>query len=102
MWPTFVFRAFFHTTPALMMRSNSKQPCSLTGEKAAVSSSDDLRTSCAAGGETETAVLEARVGRRGIETWGGGTGEMRGCETALRPAGGSMMGDREEIGWQER
>jgi hypothetical protein len=62
----------------MMMRSNSKQPFSLTGEKAAESSRVDLRTS-GAGGATEMGGLEWRAGRRAMETWEGGTVEVRVC-----------------------
>lgn len=65
----------------------------MIGEKAEVSSSDDLRTS-GAGDETETAFFGEMAGRSGMDTWGGGTGEMRIWETVPGPPGGDMMGDR--------
>jgi len=68
---TFVFLFFFSISPDFMMRSNSKHPFSLTGEKAADSSTGPLESNCECVATSRAILTDLVIGIGALEVVAG-------------------------------
>jgi hypothetical protein len=97
-WATFVLRVRFSTEPALMMRSNSKQPFWLTGDMTApagecASAYMEEKRGCASALSFMGIGAGARVlgtGLAGVGVWGAGAGAGAGAVALSAMAAGAL------------